>query len=333
MVLHEEERAYRVTRYIIRRLIQAVVMLFVMSIGFFLLLHAIPGGPESVLGGNPHLTAAQRALYRHRLGLDKPLPFQYFDWLGKLLHGDFGNSYLNGLPVINEIGTRLGATLELFLAALAFALVCAVLFGVLAAVRQYSILDYAITVFSYAGISMPIFWIALILQEIFGVQLRLLPTFSNQSADTTGFSSTDYFIDGFLHLILPAIVLSIQFIALWSRYLRSSMLDVIKQDYVRTARMKGLSGRKVFFRHALRNALIPLVTVVAIGFGGILGGAVVTETVFAWPGMGLLFTTALNALDFPTLLTFLILGAANVILFNLIADILYGVIDPRIRYS
>lgn len=321
------------TRYLIRRIIQAVVMLFVMSIGFFLLLHAIPGGPESVLGGNPHLTAAQRELFRKRLGLDQPLPLQYVSWLGNLLHGDFGHSYLNGLPVITEIGGRVGATLQLFVVALSFALVCAILFGVIAAVRQYTIVDYTITIFSYAGISMPVFWIALILQEIFGVQLHLLPTYSNVSADTSGFSTTDYFVDGFLHLILPSIVLSIQFIAFWSRYLRSSMLDVIKQDYVRTARMKGLSSRAVFFRHALRNALIPLVTVVALSFGGVMGGAVVTETVFAWPGMGQLFVTSLNALDFPTLLTFLILGAANVILFNLIADILYGVIDPRIRYS
>lgn len=321
------------TRYLIRRLIQAVLMLFVMTIGFFLLLQAIPGGPASVLGGNPHLTAAQRQQYIHRLGLDQPLYKQYLDWLGNILHGDFGHSFLNGLPVINEIGARLGATLQLFIAALSFALVLAIIFGVVAAVRQYSIVDYAITVFSYAGISMPVFWIALILQEIFGVQLHLLPTYSNVSADTTGFSSWDYFVDGFLHLILPAIVLSIQFIALWSRYLRSSMLDVIKQDYVRTARMKGLNSRAVFFRHALRNALIPLVTVVALSFGGIMGGAVITETVFAWPGMGQLFVTSLNSLDYPTLLTFLILGAANVILFNLIADILYGVIDPRIRYS
>jgi peptide/nickel transport system permease protein len=321
-------------RYLIRRIVQAVFMLFVMSIVFFTLLHLIPGGPDAVIGANnPHITPVQRAAIRHRFGLDQPVPIQYLSWLGNALHGDFGISYSNSLPVANELVARIPATLELFLTALGFALIMAILLGVTAAVKQYSITDYLITVLSYIGISMPVFWFALLLQELFGVQFGLLPVFGRTASDTTGFTQLEVFEDYVVHLILPSIVLSLLFIATWSRFLRSSMLDVIKQDYIRTARMKGLGTRRVFFRHALRNALIPLVTVVAISFGGIAGGAIITETIFAWPGLGRLFLVAVNFPDYPTLLAYLLFGAASVIFFNLVADILYGVIDPRIRYS
>jgi peptide/nickel transport system permease protein len=321
-------------RYLIRRVVQAVFMLFVMSIVFFTLLHLIPGGPDAVIGANnPHITPIQRAAIRHRFGLDQPVPIQYLSWLGNALHGDFGISFSNSLPVAQELAARIPATLELFLTALGFALILAILLGVTAAVKQYSITDYLITVLSYIGISMPVFWFALLLQELFGVQLGLLPVFGRTAADTTSFTNLEIFEDYVVHLILPAIVLSLLFIATWSRFLRSSMLEVIKQDYIRTARMKGLGARQVFFRHALRNALIPLVTVVAISFGGIAGGAIITETIFAWPGLGRLFLVAVNFPDYPTLLAYLLFGAASVIFFNLVADILYGVIDPRIRYS
>ncbi len=319
-------------RYVIRRLIQAVAMLFVMSLAFFVLLHLIPGGPAASIF-NPRMTPAQRHAVTVRYGLDKPLPVQYLLWLGQALHGNFGQSLVNGLPVSAEITSRIPATLELFIAALGFALIVAIIFGVVSAVRQYSLTDYLITIFAYIGISMPVFWFALILQELFGVKLGILPVFGQNSADRTGFSTTDYFVDYLMHLILPMIVLSLLFIAAWSRYLRSSMLDVVKQDYIRTARAKGLSSRTVFFRHALRNALIPLITVVAIDFGGIAGGAVITETVFGWPGLGQLFIHSLNLPDYPMLLAYLLLGAACVITFNLISDILYAVVDPRIRYS
>lgn len=322
-------------RYIIRRLLQAVLMMFLLSIGFFTLIHLIPGGPDAVIGaGNPRLTGFQRALIKKRFGLDQPAPLQYLSWLREMLRGNFGYSFISGEPVTLRISQRLPATLELFIAALLFALLVAITLGILAAVRQYSITDYVITVFAYAGISMPIFWFAFIMQTIFGVKLHILPTFGQTSPDTTGFNQLQLLEDKAVHLILPAIVLSVQFIAVWSRYLRSSLLDVIKQDYIRTAKMKGLSNFRVFTRHALRNGLIPLVTVVALAVGGITGGAVVTETVFAWPGMGQLFIeSSLNFPDFPVLLAFLLLGAAMIIIFNLVADILYGLIDPRIRYS
>jgi peptide/nickel transport system permease protein len=319
-------------RYVVRRLLQAVLLLFALSIGLFLLIHAIPGGPERTFLA-PRMTRAAIEALRRKFGTDVPLPVQYVRWLTGALHGDLGTSIRDQQPVSSDIFDRFPATLELFLSAVALALVVAILFGVIAAVRQYSIADYSFTTFSYLGISMPIFWFGLILQQIFAVKLHILPVFGRDSLDKTGFTLLDYFSDYAVHLVLPAIVLSLLFIAQWSRYLRSSMLDTVKQDYIRTARAKGLSSRSVFFRHALRNALIPFVTVVAIDFGGIASGAVITETVFAWPGVGLLFIDSLDDRNYPVLLALLMIGATSVIVFNLIADILYGVIDPRIRYS
>lgn len=324
-------------RYIIRRLIQAVVLLWIMSVAYFLLVHLLPGGPTAVYF-SPRMSGAVRAQLAHNLGLDRPLYIQYLAWVWSALHGNFGYSFADGQPVMQIIGQLTPNTLELFLAALSFALVVAILLGVVAAVRQYSITDYVTTVLAYFGIAMPIFFFAEILQFIFGVELRpggqpLLPIYSISSAVTNGFTPLDNFQDRALHLILPMVCLSLIFIAGWSRYLRSSMLDVVKQDYIRTAKAKGLPGRTVFFRHALRNALIPLLTQVAIDFGAIFGGAVITETVFAWPGLGQLFFNSLQARDFPILLAMLLIGATSVILFNLLADVLYSVIDPRIRYS
>lgn len=328
-------------RYVIRRLLQAVLLLFMLSIVLFLLIHAIPGGPDRVFLA-PRMTPAQRLAIRVKFGLDQPLYVQYFKWLGGLLHGDLGTSISDNQPVVSDVFARFPATIELFVSALGFALVIAILFGVIAAVRQYSITDYTLTTFSYFGISMPIFWFGFVLQEIFGVALLPFfyntfglrwPIFGRVDPDTSGFTTGQYLSSYLIHLILPTIVLSLLFIAGWSRYLRSSMLDTVKQDYVRTARAKGLSSRAVFFRHALRNALLPFVTVVAIDFGGIASGAVITETVFAWPGVGLLFLDSLDDRNYPVLLAMLLIGATSVIVFNLIADVLYGVIDPRIRYT
>lgn len=324
-------------RYVIRRMIQALFILFLLSIGLFLLIHAIPGGPEKVFLAPRQTEAARKALI-HNYGLDRPLYEQYLRWLGVVggngvLEGNLGTSFTDNQSVASDIGSRLPATLELFIAALGFALIISIIFGVVAAVRQYSLTDYSLTLLSYLGISLPVFWFALILQQIFGVQLRMLPIFGQSSPDTTGFNFFDHILDYAVHLILPMIVLSILFIAGWTRYLRSSMLDTVGQDYVRTARSKGLSSGRIFFRHALRNALIPFITVVAIDFGGIASGALITETVFAWPGIGYLFFDALSDRDYPVLIALLLFAAVSVITFNLIADILYAVVDPRIRYS
>lgn len=321
-------------RFVIRRLIQAAVMIFLMSIIFFTMLHVIPGGPAETIGANnPHITPAERHDIAVKYGLDKPIPVQYLIWLGNALHGDFGFSLLNGRPVTAVMGERVTTSLQLFLPALLLAILVAVIVGVVAAVRQYSLFDYTATILAYVGISTPIFFIALVLQEFLGVQLGILPVCCMGSDDTFGFTSLQLFQDRVIHLLLPVLVLSIQFIAVWSRYLRSSMLDVIKQDYVRTARAKGLGSGAVLFRHALRNGLIPLVTVVALSFGGIFGGAVVTETVFQVPGLGQLFINSLTPPDYPVLVAYLILGSSAVIFFNLVADLMYAVVDPRIRYS
>jgi peptide/nickel transport system permease protein len=319
-------------RYVIRRLIQAVFILFLLSIGLFSLIHAIPGGPERVFLA-PHQTEAARKAIIHNLGLDQPLYIQYWNWITGILHGNFGTSFTDNQPVASDILSRLPATVELFVAALSFALIISIIFGVVAAVRQYSLTDYVLTMLSYVGISLPVFWFALIVQQIFGVDLKMLPIFGQQSPNTTGFTFFDFIADYAVHLVLPAFVLSILFIAGWTRYLRSSMLDTVKQDYIRTARSKGLSSTRIFFRHALRNALIPFITVVAIDFGGIASGALITETIFAWPGIGYLFYDALSDLDYPVMLALLLFAAVGVITFNLIADILYAVVDPRIRYS
>lgn len=317
-------------RYIIRRLIQAVIMLLLLSVGFFAMLHLLPGGPEAVLF-NPRMTLETRLALRHSYGLDQPGYVQYFFWLGSVLRGNFGNSFSDGQLVTSEIGVRAPYTFWLFLSAFSVALLVAIPLGVIAAVKQYSLTDYLSTVLTYFGISMPLFFFALMLQIVFG---RFgVPTFGASASDTTGFSAFDNLQDRILHLFLPTIALSLAFIAGWSRYLRSSMLDVIKQDYIRTARAKGLGSRVIFFRHALRNALIPFITQVAIDFGFIAGGATITETVFGYPGLGRLFFSSLTARDYPILQAMLILGAASVILFNLLADVLYAVVDPRIRYS
>jgi peptide/nickel transport system permease protein len=278
------------------------------------------------------MSPAARAALRAAFGLDQPVWVQYFKWLGNALIGNFGFSFVDFQPVSGIIASRFPATLELFASALVLALVVAILFGMIAGVRQGTVTDYTLTILAYFGIAMPVFVFGLFAQYIFGVQLHWLPT---SGRETLGYSFDAFntFLDRFMHLILPMIVLSITFIAGWSRYMRSSMIEVSKQDYIRTARAKGVPPVRLLFRHALRNAVIPLITVVALDFGQVAGGAAITEGIFAWPGMGLLFLQSLDARDFPVLLAMLLISAVFVVLFNLVADILYAAVDPRIRYS
>jgi peptide/nickel transport system permease protein len=318
-------------RYIIRRVLQAIPLLFLLSIGMFTLLHLLPGGPEAVFY-NPRLSAADRAALRRNFGLDDPLPVQYVKWAGSALTGNFGSSFNTNQPVSQVIAQRFPNTLELFAFALSLALVLAILLGVISAIRQGTITDYVLTTVSYFGIAMPVFLLGLFAQTIFGVQLQWLPTSGTATLGYT-LDPFDAFVDHFQHLVLPMSVLAVSFIAGWSRYMRSSMIEVVKQDYMRTARAKGVSTVSLLFRHALRNAVIPLITIVALDFGTVAGGATITEGVFSWPGMGQLFLNALEIRDYPVLLAMLMIGAVFVIGFNLIADMLYAVMDPRIRYS
>jgi peptide/nickel transport system permease protein len=297
----------------------------------FLLIHSLPGGPETAFD-NPNMDAAGRAALRTSFGLDDPLPVQYFKWVGNALIGNFGFSFATSQPVTDILAQRFPTTLELFVSALLLALVIAIILGTLSAARQGSITDYGITTLAYFGISMPIFLLGIFMQDIFGVSLHWLPTSGTATLGYV-FSPFDTFLDHFLHLLMPMLVLAITFTARWSRYLRASMIDVTKQDYMRTGRAKGVSSTQLLVHHALRNAVIPLITVVAIDFGAVAGGAVITEGIFAWPGMGLLFINSLEKRDYPVLLSMLMLGAVLVVAFNLLADILYGVMDPRIRYS
>jgi len=318
-------------RYIIRRILQAIPLLFLLSIAMFGLIHLIPGGADAVLF-NPRLTAAARAALRVRMGLDDPFYIQYVKWISAALTGNFGYSFVTNEHVSTILARRFPATLELFGIAFLVALMLAILIGVISAVRQGTATDYSLTILAYVGISMPAFLLGLLLQDIFGVWLHWLPT-SGTGSYGLSLSPFASLIDHLQHLILPVIALSILFIAGWSRYMRSSMIEVVKQDYMRTARAKGVGTRALLVRHALRNAVIPLITIVALDFGAIAGGATITEGVFAWPGMGLLFIDSLNARDYPVLIAMLMLSAFFVIAFNLIADILYAVMDPRIRYS
>jgi peptide/nickel transport system permease protein len=305
-----------------------VPLLVGISIIMFALIQAAPGGPEAMFfeSGrfiNPQVIES----YRHRLGLDQPVPIQYFKWLGAALTGDFGLSFSTTRPVSDMILERLPATLELMLTAFIFAAFIAIPLGIYSAVHQYSPFDYFGTGCSFLGIAMPVFWFGLILQLIFSVKLGWLPT---SGRETVGDAS---FLDQIKHLILPAIVLSLLYIAGWSRYMRSSLLSVIHKEFMVTARAKGLRERDVIWTHAVKNGLIPVISVMALDLAGLFSGAVITETVFAWPGIGRLFIQSTFSRDYPLMMGILMIGSFMVIFFNLIADLVYGWLDPRITYS
>lgn len=314
--------------YIVRRVLQMIPLIFGISIILFGVIQAAPGGPEgALLESGRFIDPEVIEAYRERLGVDQPIPVQYVRWLGGALRGDLGISFSTTRPVSEMIIERLPATLELMGASFLLAAILAFGLGTLSAVRQYSWFDHVGTGFSFVGIAMPVFWFALILQLIFGVWLQWLPV---AGTETVGVDSLG---DHLLHLIMPATVLSLRYVAGWSRYLRSSLLGTLRTDYVRTARAKGLPESTVVGVHAARNALIPVVSVMALNLAGLFSGAVITETIFAWPGVGRMFVQAMFARDYPLLMGILMLGSVMVIVFNLIADIAYGALDPRIRYE
>jgi len=317
-----------VTAYVGRRILQMIPLVFGISIVLFAVIQAAPGGPEGALLESGRFIDPQVIeAYRQRLGLDQPVWIQYFRWIGAALSGDLGISFSTTRPVAEMILERLPATLELMGSAFLLAAAAALGLGVLSAVRQYTAFDYVGTGLSFVGIAMPVFWFALILQLVFSVKLGWLPV---AGTGTVGASSLG---DHLLHLVLPAVVLSFRYIAGWSRYLRSSLLGVLRADYVRTARAKGLPETAVVGIHALRNALIPLISIMALNLAALFSGAVITETVFAWPGIGRMFVQAMFARDYPLLMGILMMGSVMVVAFNLVADVLYGILDPRIRYE
>jgi len=306
-----------VSRYILRRLLYAIPVMLVVSLIVFGILHIAPGDPATMLAGEdarPEDVAAIKANY----GLDQPLYVQYGVWLGNALRGDFGRSIVTRRPVMDEIATRLPSTVQLAVSALFLAVILGMIVGVISATRQYSALDHGVMVLALLGVSMPVFWLGLMLIMIFAVELRWLPTGGTGTIQ---------------QLVLPAVTLGAASTAIIARMTRSSMLEVVRQDYIRTARAKGLMERVVLVRHALKNALIPVATVVGIEFGYLLGGAVITETVFSRPGLGRMLVTSINSRDFPVVQGTLMLLAGSFVLVNLLVDILYGFLDPRIRYE
>ncbi|WP_343216481.1 ABC transporter permease [Deinococcus aestuarii] len=313
--------------YLLKRLIGAVPLLLGVSLILFGVLHLAPGGPLDVYADNPSVSPEALAQMRTAFGLDQPLPVQYVSWVTAFFQGEWGFSIRTARPVVQEIGERVGPTLLLGGTSFVVSLLIAIPLGVLSAVRKYSAVDYGITFLSFLGVSMPVFWLALMLQLVFAVQWRILPSAGMQTI------GSDSLLDIARHLILPAGILAFASVAGWSRYMRSSMVDVLAQDYVRTAKAKGVPERSVVYRHALRNGLIPIITVVALDFATILSGAVITETIFAWPGMGRLFIESMNGRDYPVLMALMMVGSFALIVSNLVADLAYGAADPRIRYE
>jgi len=311
------------TAFTLRRLIGTLPLAIGVSIIIFGILQAIPGGPLAVYLDNPYITARDIVLIKHQLGLDQPLYVQYAKWFGAYAVGHWGISYSSGEPVVRLVFDRVPATLLLMGTSFLLAMLFALTTGVYSAVRQYSAFDYAVTVCSFLGISMPVFWFGLMLQLLLAVHLGWLPV--------AGFG-TGGWLDVARHLVLPSVVLAMFTAGRWSRFTRAGVLEVLHQDYIRTARAKGLAQRRVVFRHALRNSLIPVVTVVALDLAGLVSGAVVTETVFAWPGMGSLLIQSISNVDYPTLLAVLMLSSFAIIASNLLADVLYSLLDPRIVY-
>jgi peptide/nickel transport system permease protein len=326
--------------YTIRRLLQSIPLMLFISIVLFSIVHSMPGGPLAPYMQNPHITAADIARLRHNFGLDRPVYVQYLAWLGAYVRGDWGWSTMNSTPVTTAIVERLPASIELIGVSLLVSLIIGLAFGILAAVRPYSAWDYFVTTFAFFGMSMPVFWFAIILQMFFSVngfhfRIPLSDYRIDFSLPSAGRFETDGggFVDGLRHLILPVTVLSLIQIATWSRFTRASMQEVLHTDYMRTAAAKGLAYWTIIFRHGLKNALMPVVTIVALTLPTLVGGAVITETIFAWPGTGRLFLTALGQQDFSLLMGYLVLIAILVVVFNLIADLAYGWLDPRVKYD
>jgi peptide/nickel transport system permease protein len=312
-----------VRAYILRRVGQGIVLLWVVSVVVFVIIHAAPGGPALLV--NPDVDPAMAREMEQMLGLDQPIPVQYARWLGNAMRGNFGRSYQHSVPTLELVSGRAPNTLLLSGTALVLAVLLAVPLGTLSAVYRYTVVDYAATIAAFCGVSMPVFWLAILLIILFSVTLGWLPSAGMLTVGVP-FSWGDLV----RHLAMPAVVLATFPLAQLTRYVRASMVDVLTQDYIRTARAKGLPELALLGRHALRNALIPMVTVLGVLTPRLLGGAVVTETIFAWPGLGRLAVEAAITRDYPVIMGATLMVSALVIVCNLVTDLLYVVIDPRI---
>ena len=319
--------------YVIRRLLYSVLVLFAASVLVFWGMSMVTS-PLGFLEQQPGVSEQTIQNIKDRKHLDDPIYVRYGNWVEDMFTNKFGTETISDQPIWPDLQRAMGHTLQLIIAAELLAILIAVFIGVYSALRQYSAFDYTATTFSFVGLAMPVFWLALMLQVLFvniylWFDVRIFYVASLNSVDPG--SGIHFVLDRAQHLALPIIVLAVASIAQYSRFMRASMLEVVNSDYVRTARAKGLDERKVTMKHAFRNALIPMVTLIALNFGALLGGAVVTETVFALDGMGLYFITKLNAGDPYPVMAFLMVTAVFVVIFNLIADLAYGWLDPRVR--
>jgi peptide/nickel transport system permease protein len=317
-----------VGRYIVRRLLQAVPLLLAISAVAFAILKAQPGGPLAAYEGNPDFTEADRLRLEHAFGLDQPLPLQYLTWLGSFVRLEWGYSFASHQPVLVAIGERLPNTLYLMGTVFVVVILIAIPVGVITALKQYSWVDHVATGVIFTFLSTPTFWLGLLLIILFGLQLHWLPLGGIQTLGQPFDVG-----DRLKHLILPVATIALVQMGGHVRYLRASMLETIGQDYMRTARAKGLGERVVVLRHALKNAAIPFVTIVALDMPELFVGAVITEQIFGWPGMGRLFIDSAFRSDYPVLQGILAVSSAFIVLSNLVADVMYGWLDPRIRYS
>jgi peptide/nickel transport system permease protein len=322
-----------ILRSALSRLLQGVALVFAVVVLNFVLVHAAPGDPvETIAGASGGMSPELMAKLRVQYGLDKPLPVQLGVYLAKVAHGDLGYSYFFNLPVSTLIEQRVPATLLLVISSVLLAFAVGTALGVLSSRKPNGMLSQAITVLAMVGFAAPVFWMGILLVILFASILPILPVSGMRAPDASGGGVSDM-LDVLYHLILPTFTLSLVYLAQYSRLSRAAMLDVLGSDFIRTARAKGLAERVVLYKHALRNALLPVVTVLGLQFGNVLAGAILVETVFNWPGLGRLAFDSVLRRDYPTVLGLLLFSSIVVIVMNLLTDLAYRLIDPRVRTS
>jgi peptide/nickel transport system permease protein len=323
------------TNYIIRRIIQAIPLLLVISLTVFVLMNLIPGGPMAAYENNPNISSEDLERLRKELGLDAPIHVRYWKWFTSVATGDWGISEVTRRPALVEITEKLPNTLYLSITAFICALLIAIPIGILSAVRQYSVLDHIATTIAFIGQSMPVFWFGLILIIIFNATLKNPSTGGPLLPGGGMFTIGAPFSveDRLRHLILPAAVLTFFSLGIHIRYMRAGMLDVLHQDYIRTAHAKGLTERAVLAKHAFKNSILPLVTIIGLEIPGLFAGALITETIFSWPGMGRLFFNSIERGDYAVMMGILMMSATLILLFGLVTDVVYAFLDPRIRFD
>lgn len=319
-------------KFVFRRLLQLIPLLIGVSLISFFVMHLAPGDPTSLFT-DPNIDPMDLARIRANWGLDKPIIIQYFYWLGNVVRGDFGTSYMSGQPVLKEILERLPNTLLLMVASYILTLLITIPLGVISAVKKGKWFDNLVTVLSFAGMATPSFWLGMMLMLLFSVKLGWLPAVGMYDPLIRDQGVGVRVLDLIRHMILPLTTMTVLSLAGITRYQRAAMLEVLNQDFIRTARAKGLPERVVIFKHALRNALIPIVTILGLSLPGLFGGAFIIETIFAWPGMGRLGVLAIFQRNYPLIMGIVVFSAVLIMLGNLLADIGYALVDPRIRYA